>query len=292
MLMGTPKGLLDDVGRLFGPNERRWVIVPPVDVVSNMLNQGTDRVKGPSANRFADKNTEPGLNHVQPGGARWGEMEMHTGMAFLPRSHFRSFAWRRVVEDDVQIALAVATGQNLEEPEDVGAGVAVSALPNDLPRGNRQSRVEARQAVATVVVGLAGRQSRPKRQDRLGSVESLDLGLLVDAQDHGIGWRVEVQSDNIVNLRLGLGVAAELERLDPMRLQVMSPPDPVDGAVRHLDLVRQIARAPVRHAGRRRFQCHRNNLGPLAGTNQEAGSSVACPEAPTVSPRERADGAG
>lgn len=267
--MGTPKGLLDDVGGLFGPDERRWGSVPPVDVVSNMLNQGTDRVNGASANRFAGENTEPGFNHVQPGGTGRGEMEMNTGMAFLPRSNFRSLVCRGVVENDVQIALAVATGKNLEEPEEVGAGVPVSALSNNLPGGNLQSCVEARQAVATVVVGLAGWQSRPKRQDRLGSVESLDLNLLVDAQDHGIGWRGEVQSDNIVNLRLGLGVAAELERLDPMGLQVMSAPDPVDGAVRHLDLARQIARAPVRHAGGRRFQCHRNNLSTLAGTNHK-----------------------
>jgi hypothetical protein len=72
MLIRTPKGLLDDVGRLFGPDERRGIDIPSVDVEPNMRDQRTDRVKGPSAHRFAGENAEPGLHHVQPRGAGRG----------------------------------------------------------------------------------------------------------------------------------------------------------------------------------------------------------------------------
>lgn len=121
-------------------DERRGIIVPPVDVVPNMLDQGPDRVKGTLANRFAGENAEPGLNHVQPGGAGRREMEMNTGMAFLPRSNFRSLVCLRVVEDDVQIALAVAMGQALEEPEEVGAGVAAALhAPTTFPEATSKA---------------------------------------------------------------------------------------------------------------------------------------------------------
>jgi len=193
---------------------------------------------------------------------------MDLGMPFLPGSNLRGLVRRRVVEDYMQLPLAVAAGKHLEKPEEVGAGVPLAALSNNLAGGDLQSRVEARQSIPTIVVRLAGRQSRPQRQDRLRAVQSLYLGLLVHTQNNGVGRGIQVEPHHVVDLLLGLRVGTELERLDAMRLQVMSPPDSMNGAVRDPNLSRQITRTPVRHAGRRRLQRHRNDLGALAGRNR------------------------
>ena len=272
MLMGTPQGLLDDGGGFLGPDERGGVVVPPVDVATDVLDQGADRVEGTAANRLAGQDAEPGLDHVQPRGAGGSEVEVNPGMGLLPRPDLGRLVGRRVVEDDMQIALVVTTCQDVEEPEEVGSCVALTALPDHSPGGDLKGGIQARQAVAAVVVSLAGWQSRSQWQDRLGPVQGLDLRLLVDAQHHGVGRRVEVQADDIVNLLFGVGIRTELERLDPVRLQVMGAPDPVDRAVGDPDLAGQITRAPVRDPGGRGLERHRDNLGTFAGIDPQGPS--------------------
>jgi hypothetical protein len=77
--------------------------------------------------------------------------------------------------------------------------------------------------MAAVIVGLARRQIRPQRQHRLGALQGLNLGLLIQAQDHRVGRRIQVQTDHIADLRLGLRIGGELESLDPMGLQLLTP---------------------------------------------------------------------
>lgn len=272
MLMGTPEGLLDDGGGFLGPHERRRVVIPSVDVATNVFDQGADRVEGTPANRLASQDAEPGLDHVQPRGTGRREMEVNPGMGLLPRPDLGRLMGGRVVEDDMQIPLVVTASENVEESEEVGSCVAFAALADHPPGGDLQGSIQARQAVAAVVVSLAGGQSRSQRQDRLGPVQRLDLSFLVDAQHHGVGRRVEVQPDNIVDLLLSIGVGAELERFDPVRLQVMGAPDPVDGAVGEPDLARQITRAPVCDPSRRGLERHRYHLGTLASVDPQGSS--------------------
>ena len=63
------------------------------------------------------------------------------------------------------------------------------------------------------------------RQSRLGTIECLDLAFLVDAQDQGLVWRVEIKADHIVELFDKTFVAAELESLGQMRLEAVSIPN-------------------------------------------------------------------
>ena len=66
----------------------------------------------------------------------------------------------------------------------------------------------------------AGRQARPQRQDRLGPIERLNLTLLVHAQDQRLRRGIHVQADHVPQLADEVRVAAELEGLRAMRLQV------------------------------------------------------------------------
>ena len=172
---------------------------------------------------------------------------MHPGMRRQPGLHGRGGVRGGVVENDVQLLPPIAAGQPLEKGQEVGPRVPRAALPQDLATGNLEGRIQAGQAVAPVVVRLAGRQAWAQGQQGLRPAQRLDLRLLVHAHHHGVGRRLQVQADHIVDLGLGLRIGRELEGRHPMGLQGMRLPDPVHGAVRDPRRPGHIARRPVRH---------------------------------------------
>ena len=78
----------------------------------------------------------------------------------------------------------------------------------DVERGE-----QAGDAVADVVVGASLGHARHHRQDRLGAVQGLDLGLLVDAEHHRALGRVVVEPDDVDDLLDEQRVGGQLERL-------------------------------------------------------------------------------
>jgi hypothetical protein len=105
-------------------------------------------------------------------------------------------------------------------------------------------------AVALVVVGHCPTAPLFDRQSWLGTIEGLDLAFLVDAQDQGLVWRVEIKADHIVELFDKTFVATELESLGQMRFEAMSVPNTLN---RHpTDALRlgHCADAPVSGASR------------------------------------------
>ena len=80
--------------------------------------------------------------------------------------------------------------------------------------------------MARVVVGVPLDLAGSQRQHRLGPVERLDLGLLVDAQHDGPLGRVEVEPDDVGDLGHQGRVGAELEGLGPVGLEAAAPARP------------------------------------------------------------------
>ena len=68
-------------------------------------------------------------------------------------------------------------------------------------------------------------------QAGLGALESLDLALLVHAQDHGLVGRVEVQPHHVGELLREPPVLGELETFRPVGLQPMGEPDALHGGL-------------------------------------------------------------
>ena len=83
-------------------------------------------------------------------------------------------------------------------------------------------------SVTRVVVRSLFRRARSKLQERLRAFQGLNLGLFVDAQHDGVVGRVHIEPDNVPNFRGELRIVAELERLHPIRLQLVLRPDPLD----------------------------------------------------------------
>ena len=106
-----------------------------------------------------------------------------------------------------------------------------------------------------VVVGHGARTPAFQRQTRLGTVEGLDLTLLVAAEHEGVFRRVKVQAHDIDQLLLEAPIARELKAVLQMGFEPVALPDTADGRGAQPQMRGQPARAPVR--GRRRLLMQR-----------------------------------
>src|SRR5258705_9242818 len=118
MLTTTPDGLPNDRGRVLGPHEGRGMTVPLRDIRVDVTHERADGLERRTANGLAGEDTEPRLDHVQPGCAFRGEVKLNLRMLGEPGVHGRRRMRRRVVEHDVQTTSAIATRQALHEASD------------------------------------------------------------------------------------------------------------------------------------------------------------------------------
>ena len=95
-------------------------------------------------------------------------------------------------------------------------------------------------------MGAPGGQPGPQRQHRRGPVQGLDLGLLVNADHHRVIRGCQIQTHDVANLGFQVRVGAELERLDPVRLDLPLTPDPRHRCERDAQLSSQEPGRPVR----------------------------------------------
>ena len=83
--MLSPGDLPDEFRRLLGPNKRRGMVVPGLDVAANVRDQRLDGVERAAPHRLARQNAEPDFHEIQPGGSRRGEVKLHPGVRGEPR---------------------------------------------------------------------------------------------------------------------------------------------------------------------------------------------------------------
>ena len=102
--------------------------------------------------------------------------------------------------------------------------VAGVAGVGDLAGGGVQGGEQAGDPVPGVVVGLPLGDARAHRQDRLGALQRLALGLFIHADHHGVLGRVQVQAHDVADLGVQLRVGGELEPLSAVRLQAELAP--------------------------------------------------------------------
>src|SRR6185503_10799871 len=113
-------------------------------------------------------------------------------------------------------------------------------------------------AVAFVVVGHRLPATLGHRQRRLRAVKRLHRGLFVGAQHDRVLRRVQIQTHDIDELLLELGVARHLERVDSVRFETQLLPYPLHSALRHPGNPGHRPCAPMRLALRPVFlgECH------------------------------------
>src|SRR5687768_8997511 len=121
MLTRTAQSFLNDCRRILGPHERRWIVIPVFDVISDVAGKRLDRVKGATPNRPAGENAEPRFDHVEPRCTSRCEMKVDCRMRLQPGQHFWCLMGGGVVQDNVQISSLVPTVESLKKPQKIGA---------------------------------------------------------------------------------------------------------------------------------------------------------------------------
>jgi hypothetical protein len=109
---------------------------------------------------------------------------------------------------------------------------------------------QGRGPVANIVVGHGAGPALLHRQARLGTVERLDLRLLVDREHNGMGRRIEVEPDDVPELGGKGRVVRQLEAPYAVRLEAVRRPDPLHRAQGDAGGRRHRPAGPVRRLAR------------------------------------------
>ena len=105
-----------------------------------------------------------------------------------------------VVEHGVDHPGLDFTLDGIEKADEFAVAVALHASADHGAVEHTERGEQSGRGMPLVVVrhGLAA--SGLDRQSRLGAVERLDLALFVYRQHHGMGWRIDIEPDNVRQL--------------------------------------------------------------------------------------------
>src|SRR6188768_857247 len=98
-------------------------------------------------------------------------------------------------------------------------------LRNQLARLHVEGGEQRGGAMPPVVVRAPLDLPRAHRQHRLGTIQRLNLGLLIDSEQYGMGRRLHVEADDVPDFLDQQRIGRQLERLSAMRLQTKGTPD-------------------------------------------------------------------
>jgi hypothetical protein len=105
-------------------------------------------------------------------------------------------------------------------------------LGEDLARSDVQRREQRGRSVSDVFVRNPFDTAQTEWQDRLGTIESLDLTLLADAQHDGVIRGIEIEADDIAHLFDEERVGGQLEPLLAVGLDPKGRPDAMNGTTK------------------------------------------------------------
>ena len=138
--------------------------------------------------------------------------------------------------------------------------VPVVAHRDDFALQRVEGGEQRRRAVALVVVSHGSAAPLLHWQSRLSAIQSLNLALLVRAQNDGVLGRVQIQANDVFQLLGKLGVAAELEGSHPVRLQPVGVPDASHAGFADARCRCHSARGPMCSVARLFMQRHLHDL--------------------------------
>ena len=130
-----------------------------------------------------------------------------------------------VVHDDVHVEVGGHAGvETVEELAELDRSMAATSLADHRARLDVQRCKQRRGAVSPIVVGASFGLAGLHRQQPRRAVKGLNLGLLVDAEHHGMAGRIDIQANDVPDLFDQQRVRRQLEGLAPMGTQPESAP--------------------------------------------------------------------
>jgi hypothetical protein len=189
-----------------------------------------DGAEDPSSQALAGQSGEEIFDGVEPGAGGRGEMEGPARMADEPGLDLGVLVGCVIVDNGVdQLASRDRAFDGVEEADELLMGMLLHAATEHHAVEHVEGGEQGGRAVALVIVCHGPALAGFERQARLGSVESLDLRLLVDGQHDGMGRRAHIEADDVLDLLGESGVLGALEGSQSVRLQPVRLPDALEG---------------------------------------------------------------
>ena len=213
----------------FGPDEGLGVVVPVCDPGADVVFEGSGAVVVTSLEQVGCDVGEESFHLVDPAGVRRGEVHMESGVGFQPSCDGRGFVGAVVITDDMHLKagrhLGIDFGQEFFEFD---RAVPAMNAGDHGPVSGIERREQTGHTVPHVVVGAFFWHAGHHRKRRLGSGESLNLGLLIHGIHHCTLGRVQIQADNVIDLVDEQGVVGEFESVGPVGFEFEFLPDSPD----------------------------------------------------------------
>jgi hypothetical protein len=146
------------------------------------------------------------------GGVKWN---VQSGVSAQPFDHLGMLVGGVVVEDGVDghagrdLAL-----DGVQEADELLMPVAPHAAADDFAFQHVEGGEQGGRAMSHVVVGHGPGPALLQGQIWLGAIQGLDLRLLIDAEDDGVGRRIDIESGDARTL------AAKLGSLDSLKVRM------------------------------------------------------------------------
>src|SRR5579862_2953381 len=182
----SPSDLGEDIASAGLPDKGLGVLVVLVKIVVDDLDQGLEAGKDFRSNTAHGEVSKEAFHHVEPRGARRGEVEYETRMFYQPGFHFGVFVGGVIVEDEVERFIRRGTGiQVFEESQPFLMTVARRTASQDGSVQRIEGGKQGGRAVAFIIVRHGAAPSATQRQSWLGAFQSLNLAFLIDTKDEG-----------------------------------------------------------------------------------------------------------
>jgi hypothetical protein len=232
------------------PLEGLWALVSMLDPVVNRGLEFGDVVEGPSPDALASDFGEEPLNEVEPGTGCRREVQCEAFASRQPALNGRRLVGGVVVEDQVQIEMCGRLAvDGFQKRQELVCPMARQTFANDSTGRHIERGEERRGAVALVIMGHRSGTALFQGQTRLRAVECLDLALLIDGKHQRLLRWIDVQADDVLDLRDEVGIVGDLEAAHQVRLEAMFGPDALHARVADAHFFRHRSHAPVRGIG-------------------------------------------
>jgi len=200
------------------------------DVISDRGVQFVDAAKDPAPNALLSDPGEEAFYLVEPTGMRRDKVQLPARVPTQPILHGHRFVRGVVVENGVDCQVGRHRLFDLaKEGQKLGAAMFGFGRADDPSSGYFEGGKKRERTVTIVVVCAPLGRSRAQGQDRLAALQRLDLSLLIHRQDQGVGWRIEIEADDVANLVDEVWIVGEGEAFAAMRSQAEGAPDAAYG---------------------------------------------------------------
>src|SRR5208337_3402787 len=216
----------DDFVWVLGPSEGLWGLVMfgqvAIDGGLEVGNTCEDAALEPTLG----EDGEEALDRVEPRGGCRCEVEGEARMASQPFDNLRMLMSGVILEDHMDdLADWNLSLDPIEKANELLVPVLLHALPDDRTVEHVERGKERGRAVALIVVRHRPAAPLLQRQARLGAIQRLYLGFLVEGKHHRMGRWVHIKPHNIAKLLDKKRVVGQLELADTMRLKPVLAPN-------------------------------------------------------------------